>query len=88
MFIFVFYFACAIIPFVAVCMIIVGIIKIIKHSVEAKSVIEQGQDAMIEFLNNENLAAPDIAEKILTEAKKHTLCRDDMTAAVITVKKI
>lgn len=54
MFIFVFYFACAIIPFVAVCMIIVGIIKIIKHSMEAKSVIEQGQDAMIEFLNNEN----------------------------------
>lgn len=43
---------------------------------------------LCEFLNSEELYAADVAEKILTEARKHTLCRDDMTAAVITVKKL
>lgn len=42
---------------------------------------------LCEFLTATDLTAPDAAEKILAEAKKHTLCRDDMTAAVITVKK-
>ncbi len=43
---------------------------------------------LCEFLNESDLEAPDIAEQILAEAKKHTLCRDDMTAAVIKVRKI
>ena len=42
---------------------------------------------LCEFLTATDLTAPDAAEKILAEAKKHTLCRDDMTAAVIAVKK-
>ncbi len=42
---------------------------------------------LCEFLSTTDLTAPDAAEKILAEAKKHTLCRDDMTAAVITVQK-
>lgn len=41
---------------------------------------------LCEFLTAEDLSAPDAAEKILMEAKKHTLCRDDMTAAVVTVR--
>jgi hypothetical protein len=28
-----------------------------------------------------------ISARILAEAKRHTLCRDDMTAAVIHIKK-
>lgn len=43
---------------------------------------------LCEFLTTADLTAPDAAEKILAEAKKHTLGRDDMTAAVITVTKI
>ena len=43
---------------------------------------------LCEFLTATDLTSPDAAEKILLEAKKHTLCRDDMTAAVITVNKI
>ena len=43
---------------------------------------------LCEFLTEADLSLPDAAEKIIAEAKKHTLCRDDMTAAVITVRKI
>ena len=32
-------------------------------------------------------AAADAAARILAEAKRHTLCRDDMTSAVIHIKK-
>ena len=43
---------------------------------------------LCEFLTTADLASPTASEDILAEAKKHTLCKDDMTAAVITVKKI
>ena len=43
---------------------------------------------LCEYLSSNELSDADAAEKILCEAKKHTLCRDDMTAAVITVNKI
>ncbi len=43
---------------------------------------------LCEFINSSDLDSPDAAEQILNEAKKHTLCRDDMTAAVITINKI
>lgn len=43
---------------------------------------------LCEFLTAADLSAPDAAEKIIAEAKKHTLCRDDMTAAVVTINKI
>lgn len=43
---------------------------------------------LCEFLSETDLTAPDAAEKIIREAKKHTLGRDDMSAAVITVSKI
>ena len=38
------------------------------------------------LLSEMDLSAPDAAEKILAEAKKHTLGRDDMTAAVISLQ--
>lgn len=41
---------------------------------------------LCEFLTAADLSAPDAAERILAEAKKHTLGRDDMTAAVVTVR--
>ncbi|MBQ8837418.1 MAG: SpoIIE family protein phosphatase [Clostridia bacterium] len=43
---------------------------------------------LCEFLTTADLTSPTVAEEILAEARKHTLCKDDMTAAVITVKKI
>ena len=43
---------------------------------------------LCEFISNTDLTSPNVAQQILEEAKKHTLCKDDMTAAVITVKKI
>ncbi len=43
---------------------------------------------LCEFLTETDLSAADAAEKIVAEAKKHTLGRDDMSAAVITVSKI
>ena len=43
---------------------------------------------LCEFLTQTDLSDPDAAKKIVCEAKKHTLCRDDMSAAVITVSKI
>ena len=43
---------------------------------------------LCEFLTESDLTAPDAAEKILAEAKKHTLAKDDMTAAVIAITKI
>ena len=42
---------------------------------------------LCEFLCGADLAAADAAARILAEAKRHTLCRDDMTAAVIHIKK-
>lgn len=42
---------------------------------------------LCEFLCGADLAAADAAARILAEAKRHTLCRDDMTAAVIHVQK-
>ncbi|MBQ5389543.1 MAG: protein phosphatase 2C family protein, partial [Clostridia bacterium] len=43
---------------------------------------------LCELLSAIDLTAPDAAEKILAEAKKNTLCRDDMTAAVIAIQKV
>ena len=43
---------------------------------------------LCEFLTTADLTSPTASEDILAEAKKHTLCKDDMTAAVIMVKKI
>ena len=43
---------------------------------------------LCEFLSKVDLTAPDAAEQIIAEAKQHTLCRDDMTAAVIAITKI
>lgn len=43
---------------------------------------------LCEFLSETDLEAADAAEKIIREAKKHTLGRDDMSCAVITVSKI
>ncbi len=43
---------------------------------------------LCEFLTTADLTAPDAAAKILAEAKKHTLQRDDMSAAVIAIQKI
>ena len=43
---------------------------------------------LCEFLSETDLSCDDAAEKIIREAKKHTLGRDDMSAAVITVSKI
>ncbi len=43
---------------------------------------------LCEYLTKNDLSAPDSAKQILEEAKRHTLCRDDMTAAVIDIKKI
>ena len=34
-----------------------------------------------------NVGRQNAAEKILEEAKKHTLCRDDMSAAVILIRR-
>ena len=45
------------------------------------------QLSLCEFLCGADLAAADAAARILAEAKRHTLCRDDMTAAVIHIKK-
>lgn len=42
---------------------------------------------LCEFLMSADLYAPDAAEKILEEAKQHTLCRDDMSAAVILIRR-
>ena len=42
---------------------------------------------LCEFLCGADLSAADAAARILAEAKRHTLCRDDMTAAVIHIKK-
>lgn len=42
---------------------------------------------LCEFLMSDDLYAPDAAEKILEEAKQHTLCRDDMSAAVILIRR-
>lgn len=43
---------------------------------------------LCEFLTETDLTSPDAAEKIIAEAKKHTLGRDDMSAAVIAISKI
>ena len=43
---------------------------------------------LCEYLCAADLSSPDAAQNILAEAKSHTLCRDDMTAAVISVSKI
>ena len=43
---------------------------------------------LCEFLTETDLETEDAAEKIVREAKKHTLGRDDMSAAVITISKI
>ena len=43
---------------------------------------------LCEFLSETDLTSSDAAEKIIREAQKHTLGRDDMSAAVITVSKI
>ncbi len=43
---------------------------------------------LCEYLTTADLSSPDAAKEILAEAKRHTLCRDDMTAAVISVQKI
>ncbi len=43
---------------------------------------------LCEFLSETDLTSPDAAEKIIREAKKHTLGRDDMSAAVITISGI
>ena len=43
---------------------------------------------LCEFLSETDLTQADAAEKIIREARKHTLGRDDMSAAVITVSKI
>lgn len=43
---------------------------------------------LCEFLTKTDLSTSEAAEKIIKEAKEHTLCRDDMTAAVIVIKKI
>ena len=43
---------------------------------------------LCEYISQADLDAPNAAQKILEEAKRHTLCKDDMTAAVISVKKI
>ena len=42
---------------------------------------------LCEFLTGADLSASDAAARILTEAKRHTLCRDDMTAAVLHIRK-
>lgn len=42
---------------------------------------------LCEFLTNADLTATDSAARILAEAKRHTLCRDDMTAAVLRIRK-
>lgn len=42
---------------------------------------------LCEFLTSADLYAENAAEKILEEAKKHTLCRDDMSAAVILIHR-
>lgn len=42
---------------------------------------------LCEFICGVDLAAADAATRILTEAKRHTLCRDDMSAAVIHIRK-
>ena len=41
---------------------------------------------LCEFLTAADLSAADAAQQILAEAKKHTLHRDDMTAAVVAVR--
>jgi len=43
---------------------------------------------LCEYLSVADLSAPDAAEQIIREAKKHTLCRDDMTAAVVTIRRV
>ena len=43
---------------------------------------------LCEFLCGADLDAADAASRILAEAKRHTLCRDDMSAAVLHVHKI
>lgn len=43
---------------------------------------------LCEYLTSFDLSSPDAAKQILEEAKRHTLCRDDMTAAVISVEKV
>ncbi|MBE6679796.1 MAG: hypothetical protein E7598_04655 [Ruminococcaceae bacterium] len=43
---------------------------------------------LCEYLTSADLSSPNAAKDILTEAKRHTLCRDDMTAAVISVSII
>lgn len=43
---------------------------------------------LCEFLSEIDLCAKDAAEKIVREAQKHTLGRDDMSAAVITISAL
>ncbi len=43
---------------------------------------------LCEYLTSADLSAPDAAKAILMEARRHTLCRDDMTAAVISVENM
>ena len=43
---------------------------------------------LCELLCGADLAAADAAARILAEAKRHTLCRDDMTAAVIRIQRM
>ncbi len=43
---------------------------------------------LCEFLTKTDLSVENAAQMIVDEAKAHTLCRDDMTAAVIVIKDI
>lgn len=43
---------------------------------------------LCEYLNTADLSSPTAAKDILSLAKSHTLCKDDMTAAVISISKI
>lgn len=43
---------------------------------------------LCELICGTDLAAADAASRILAEAKKHTLCRDDMSAAVLRIRKL
>lgn len=43
---------------------------------------------LCELFSKIDLSSEDAAEKIISEAKAHTLCKDDMTAAVISINKI
>ena len=43
---------------------------------------------LCEYLTAADLTRADAAEALLAEAKKHTLCADDMTVAVISIREM